>query len=133
LTSAIQKIAATDIVDIIAPVTTIFFTVATSIVEVISDYGYCDMITFILKWCQNQLHFRCSTYAQKGNEITFSIQLVLYQNSSRINGNNQNSMLTGVTGMIASSWLWLLWHGHIHTKTDVKIASGLRYGCSIDA
>jgi hypothetical protein len=46
------------------------------------------------------LHFGCFTYAQKDNEITFSMQLVSCQNLSEINGNYQNSMLTVATSMI---------------------------------
>jgi hypothetical protein len=55
------------------------------------------------------------------------MQLVSCQNSFGINGNDQNNMLTLATGMMTSSYPWLLLHIHIHTKTDLKIASVLYF------
>jgi hypothetical protein len=46
----------------------------------------------------SELHFGCFTYAHKDNEISFSMQLASYQNSSRINENHQNNILTVATG-----------------------------------
>jgi hypothetical protein len=45
----------------------------------------------------SKLHFGCFIYAQKDNEITFLMQLISYRNSSGINGNYQNNILTIVT------------------------------------
>jgi hypothetical protein len=46
----------------------------------------------------SELYFERFTYAQKDNEITFSVQLVSYQNSFKINENHQNNILTLATG-----------------------------------
>jgi hypothetical protein len=53
--------------------------------------------------------------------------LVSYQNSSRINENNQNSIFTVATGMMMLSCTWLLWHDHINTKMNAKITSVLHF------
>jgi hypothetical protein len=50
----------------------------------------------------SELHFGCFTYAQKYNEITFPMQLVSCQNSSEINRNHQNNILTVAMGMMTS-------------------------------
>jgi hypothetical protein len=95
--SATPKIAATDIADVSVPIVTIFYNSHGHDDDVISVPKYCDMVTF-----------GCFTYAQKGNEITFTMQLVSCQNSCGINKNYQKSMLTVLTGMMMSSWSWLL-------------------------
>jgi hypothetical protein len=46
----------------------------------------------------SELCFGCFTYAQKDSEITFQMHLVSYQNSSEINGNHQNNILTVAMG-----------------------------------
>jgi hypothetical protein len=44
--------------------------------------------------------FGLRSYVKKDNKITFLIQLVSYQNSSEINKNYQNSMLTVAMSMM---------------------------------
>jgi hypothetical protein len=46
----------------------------------------------------SEFRFGCFTYAHKDNEISFSMQLASYQNSSRINGNHRNNLITVATG-----------------------------------
>jgi hypothetical protein len=56
------------------------------------------------------------------------MQLISYQNSSRINGNHWNNVLTVATDMMTSSWM-LLWHGNIHTKMAAQVRSKLHFEC----
>jgi hypothetical protein len=48
----------------------------------------------------SKLSFRYFTYVQKDSGITYSMQLVTCQNSSRINRNHRNNVLTVATGMM---------------------------------
>jgi hypothetical protein len=52
----------------------------------------------------SKLPFGYFTYAQKDNEIIVLMQLVSYQNLSRINKNHRNNILT-----VATSMMMLLW------------------------
>jgi hypothetical protein len=124
------------------PVATVI--VPMSVVDVISSQNssnghcwchharcYCDMLILRLKRISKSYPSSILDVLYMHRKImrNFPIQLVSCQNSSRINGNNQNNVLTVATSMMMSSRPLLLWRGNIHTKMDVQVAFKLYFWC----